>query len=39
MKLVFNGLNNKNMPEKLQLKLPKEKTIAAEKLSNVSASE
>ena len=25
MKLVFNGLNNKNMPENLQLKLSKEK--------------
>ena len=25
MKLVFNGLNNKNMPENLQLKLCKEK--------------
>ena len=24
-KLVFNGSNNKNMPENLQLKLPKEK--------------
>ena len=25
MKLVFNRLNNKNMPENLQLKLSKEK--------------
>ena len=25
MKIVFNGLNNKNMPENLQLKLSKEK--------------
>ena len=25
MKLVFNGLNNKNIPENLQLKLSKEK--------------
>ena len=25
MKLVFNGLNNKNMPENLRLKLSKEK--------------
>ena len=25
MKLVFNGLNNKNMSENLELKLPKEK--------------
>ena len=25
MKLVFNGWNNKNMPENLQLKLSKEK--------------
>ena len=27
MKLVFNGLNNKNMPENLQLKLSKEKRL------------
>ena len=25
MKLIFNGLNNKNMPENLQLKVSKEK--------------
>ena len=25
MKFVFNGLNNKNMPDNLQLKLPNEK--------------
>ena len=25
MKLIFNGLNNKNVPENLQLKLSKEK--------------
>ena len=27
MKLVFNGLNNKNMPENLQLELSKEKRL------------
>ena len=27
MKLVFNGLNNKNMPENLQIKLSKEKQL------------
>ena len=38
MKLVFKGLNNKNMPDNyaLQLKLPK-KTIVTEKLSYASA--
>ena len=38
MKLVFDGLNNKNMPENLQLNLSK-KTIVMEKLSYASASE
>ena len=37
IKLIFNGLNNKNMPENLQLKLSKEKRT--EKFSYVSASE
>ena len=27
VKLVINGLNNKNIPENLQLKLSKEKTL------------
>ena len=39
MKLVFNGLNNKNMPENLQLKLSKKKTIVTGKFSYASASE
>ena len=32
IKLIFNGLNNKNMPENLQLKLSKEKLSLRENL-------
>ena len=38
MKLVFDGLNNKNMAENLQLKLSK-KMIVTEKINYASASE
>ena len=38
MKLVFDGLNNKNMAENLQLKLSK-KMIVTEKINYTSASE
>ena len=34
VKLVFNGLNNKNIPENLQLKLSKEKLYGKIQLSS-----